>query len=84
MALVDLTLFKQILSFMPSSVSNASFYSLVFKINVSAREKQGKQEKLKRELLKILTWYDLSRIGPYERARPQLSEYVWDMTVYMI
>ena len=47
-------------------------------------KKTGKQEKLKRELLKILIWYDLSRIGPCERARPQLSEYVWDMMVYMI
>ena len=23
-----------------------------------------------------LNWYDLSRVGPCERARPQLSEYV--------
>ena len=38
MALVDLTLFKQILSIMLSSVSNAPFYSLVLKINVSARD----------------------------------------------
>ena len=33
--------------------------------------------KLKCELLKILNWYDLFRVGPCERARPQLSEYLW-------
>ena len=36
--------------------------------------KRWKQWKLKRELLKILNWYDLSRVGPCRRARPQLSD----------
>ena len=45
-------------------------------------KKQIKQEKIK--LLNILTWYDLSRIWPCERARPRLSEYVGDIMVYMI
>ena len=38
--------------------------------------KRGKQGKLKRELLKILNWYDLSRVGPCERARPEDSKNV--------
>ena len=38
--------------------------------------KRGKQGKLKRELLKILNWYDLSRVGPCESWRPDDSENV--------
>lgn len=46
----------------------------VIKIPASKTQKQGKQEKLKCDLLKNLKSHDLSRIGPYERARPGLSE----------
>ena len=38
--------------------------------------KRGKQGKLKRELLKILNWYDPSRVGPCESWRPEDSENV--------
>ena len=43
--------------------------------NVSSRLRQ-EQEKLKSELLKILTCHDLPRVTPCERACPQLSDYV--------
>ena len=39
-------------------------------------QKRGKQGKLKRELLKILNWYDLSRVGPCESWRPDDSKNV--------
>ena len=37
---------------------------------------EEKQGKLKSVLLKILNWYDLSRVGLCERAHPQFSEYM--------
>ena len=40
--------------------------------------------KLKCVLLKIWNWYDLLRVEPCERARPQLSEYVWHIMVFII
>ena len=39
-------------------------------------QKRGKQGKLKRELLKILNWYDLSRVEPCESWRPDDSKNV--------
>ena len=41
--------------------------------------RKKKLGKLKHELLKILNWCDLSKVGPCERVRPELSEYVWHM-----
>ena len=38
--------------------------------------KTQKKGKLKRELLKILNWYDLSRVGPCEKAHPEDSKNV--------
>ena len=38
--------------------------------------KTPKLEKLKRKLLNILKWYDLSRVVPCERARPEHSKNV--------
>ena len=38
--------------------------------------KTPKLERLKRKLLKILRRYDLSRVVPRERARPEHSERV--------
>ena len=52
-------------------------------LELFAKNEENK-EKLKRILLKILNWYDLSRVEPCERARPQLSEYVWNIVVSMI
>ena len=40
------------------------------------RQKTPKLKKLKRKLLKILKRYDLSRVVPCERARPEHSENV--------
>ena len=39
-------------------------------------KKHGKLGKLKRKLLNILKRYDLSRVVPWERARPEHSENV--------
>ena len=47
-------------------------------------KKQGKQEKLKRELLNFFQYYDPSRVPPCRRACPGLSKYVWHMGVEMI
>ena len=46
------------------------------RLELLAKKKQGKQGRLKRILLKFLSWYDVLRGGPCEKARPQLSEYV--------
>ena len=46
-------------------------------------QKTLKLEKLKRKLLNILKRYDLSRVVPCQRARPEDSENVVVFEIYM-
>ena len=59
-----------------SKLSIKGFYNGTLGVLCWKRQKTQKLEKLKRNLLNIFKRYDLSKVVPCERARPEHSENV--------